>query len=170
MAYEGAASGAKAVLTRMIAGTPAAVYAAVTDPAKLRLWLRPADFVATEVVNDLRVGGAFRFRMRRSDGEFFGAEGVYCEVVPNERVVLTWRWNEGPDDEEQARNETLLTIAVQAVGDATRVTLTHELLPNEAFVQSHSTGWSEALDALARCFPSPASGEHELSSAEACAG
>ena len=170
MAYEGEVSAATAVLTRMIAGTPSAVYAAVTDPAKLRLWLRPADFVTTEVEADLRVGGSFRFRMRRADGAFFGAEGVYCEVVPNERVVLTWRWNEGPEDEVQAREETLLTIAVQAVGDATRVTLTHELLPNEAFVQSHSTGWAEALDALERCFPPLASSEHERLGAELCAG
>lgn len=37
--------------------------------------------------NDLRVGGKFKTRMEAKDGSFgFDFEGIYDEVVPNERI------------------------------------------------------------------------------------
>lgn len=139
---------AKLTLTRRIRARPSKVYAACSRPELLAKWFGPRDFRVCEVDADVRVGGKFSFRMRRDDGGVFGAKGTYREVAPDERLVLTWQWTEGPEGEEPDGVESLVTIDLRADGEGTLLTLTHERLADQESADSHRDGWTEALDKL----------------------
>jgi uncharacterized protein YndB with AHSA1/START domain len=140
--------GATLVLERRIAAPVSLVYSMLVDPDELRQWLGPRGYVVTKLEADARVGGRFVFRMRKDDGGDYGADGEYQEIVPNERVVLTWRWNEAPAGQSLDRSETLVTMEVRADGDMTVLTLTHAQLPDETSAESHGSGWNDGLDKL----------------------
>jgi uncharacterized protein YndB with AHSA1/START domain len=139
---------AQLVLERRIAARPSLVFELLIDPDELRQWLGPRGFVVTAFEADVRVGGAFRFRMQKVGGGDYGADGVYREIVQDERVVMTWRWNEAPPGEPLDRSETLITITLRAEGEDTLLTLIHAQLPGRASADSHAHGWKDGLDKL----------------------
>jgi uncharacterized protein YndB with AHSA1/START domain len=136
------------VLERRIAAPVSLVYSMLIDPNELRHWLGPNDCVVTQFDAEVRVGGTFEFRMRNSDGNNYAADGVYREIVPNERVVLTWRWKEAPPGQPLDRSETLVSFSVRDASGITVLTLVHSQLPDETSVESHGSGWNDGLDKL----------------------
>lgn len=143
--------GAKAVLRRRYQVTPAEVFTACTRPDLLARWLGPNEYDAFDVEVDLRVGGRFAFRMRGADG-VLGAQGIYQEIVPDQRIVLTWQWIEGSASNPPDRVVSLVTIELLEDGDGTRLTLIHAGLPDQKQVSDHALGWREALDKLDTLF------------------
>lgn len=139
--------GVKLVLTRRINAPPARVFDACTRPELLARWFSPRPFEICEVETDVRVGGRFAFRMTGAPG-IYGAEGVYREVVPGKRLVMTWTWVEGPESEPPDGVTSLVTFDLAPDGDGTLLTLTHERLPDQAQADSHREGWIEAFDKL----------------------
>lgn len=137
------------VMERRIAAPVSLVFSLLIDPQELRRWLGPVGYDVTAFEADVRVGGAFLFRMRKLGGGDYGADGVYREIVQDQRVVMTWRWNEAPPGEPLDRSETLITISVRPDGEHTLLTLTHAQLPDPASADSHADGWRGALDKLA---------------------
>ena len=77
------------VLTRAIAAPPSRVYQAWTDPALLKQWFTPAPWTVSSAETDVRPGGASLIVMRGPDGPEMPCHGVYLEVVPNQRLVIT---------------------------------------------------------------------------------
>lgn len=77
------------VLTRIINAPPARVYQAWTDPELLKQWFTPRPWTTPVAELDVRVGGANLIVMRDPDGKEYPNRGVYLEVVPNERLVVT---------------------------------------------------------------------------------
>jgi uncharacterized protein YndB with AHSA1/START domain len=72
--------------------------------------------------------------------------GRFVEVVPNEKVVFTFGWDE-PDHPIPA-GSTTMTITLIPEGDKTRVQLVHSGLPADA-VSDHTKGWDHYLSRLA---------------------
>lgn len=136
------------VIRRTYAASPQRVYEAWTNPELAKQFLCPADVTIGEVKMDVRVGGTFKIEMLHEDREAFVALGVYKEVVPASRLVMTWRWEEdNPADE----HETLLTLEFNPHGSGTELVLTHENLASLESRTNHEHGWStllEKLDAL----------------------
>lgn len=83
------ASDRELILTRIINAPPAAVFKAWTDPTLLKQWFTPPPYVTTVAELDVRPGGSSLIVMRGPDGVDMPNPGVYLEVVPNERLVLT---------------------------------------------------------------------------------
>jgi uncharacterized protein YndB with AHSA1/START domain len=86
------------VLTRVFDAPQKLVFDALTRPEMLRRWYGPQDWTLVICDIDLRVGGEWRFVVRRPDGKEIGQRGVYREVIPPERLVNTewWEdWNPG---------------------------------------------------------------------------
>ena len=140
---------AKAVLKRRVAAPIEEVFDACTEADLLAGWLGPKAFETCKVEADVRVGGRFAFRMTSAAG-VYAAEGVYREITPPTRIVLTWRWTEGPPEEPPDGITSLVTFELARDGEGTMLTLTHEGLPDQAQADSHKTGWSEALEKLRR--------------------
>ena len=72
--------------------------------------------------------------------------GEFIEVVPDERVVFTFGWDE-PDHPIPA-GSTTVSISLIPEGDKTRVRLVHSGLPDDA-VSDHNHGWNHYLGRLA---------------------
>jgi uncharacterized protein YndB with AHSA1/START domain/predicted enzyme related to lactoylglutathione lyase len=60
-----------------------------TDPQSYDEWWGPHGMRTPVCEMDLRPGGVFRTVMRAPDGSEYDNQGVFLEVVPNERIVST---------------------------------------------------------------------------------
>lgn len=88
-------------MTRVFDAPRRLVFAAYTRPELLRRWLGVHNgwsFAVCEI--DLRVGGSYRWVWRGPDGAEMGLRGVYREVVPDERIVATEKFDEAWYDGE----------------------------------------------------------------------
>jgi uncharacterized protein YndB with AHSA1/START domain len=130
---------------RRLKAPPAKVFAAWTDPEKIKRWMGPGEIVAVRVEADARVGGRYRIEMRRPSGEAHNVGGVYHEIVANEKLVFTWSWDPAPGDEP---HESLVTVLLKPDEGGTLLTLIHEQLFDEESRVGHEGGWKGALDKL----------------------
>ncbi len=74
-------------ITRFIAASPEAVYKVWTK--RTGEWWAPRPYTTPIVEFDLRPGGSARTVMRSPDGTDMPHSGVFLEVVPNRRIVMT---------------------------------------------------------------------------------
>jgi len=121
------------------------VFQAFTDLEVLRQWWGPEGFDLPEATLDLKVGGAYDFRMRNPDGAIHNVRGVYREITPPERLVFTWQWIR---DEPTA--EMLVTLTFHDLGGETELELLQEKMPSVESVTAHNGGWSSSFTCLER--------------------
>ena len=65
------------------------VYKVWTDPAHMAQWWGPKDFTNPVYEIDLRPGGEYRYVMRAPDGAEYPGNGVFVEIIANEKLVMT---------------------------------------------------------------------------------
>ena len=133
-------------IKRRLKAPPAKVFAAWTDPEKVKRWMGPGEIKAVAAEIDPRVGGRFLWLMKSPNGEDHDVGGVYREVVANEKLVFTWAWKSTPE------RESLVTVLLKPDGDGTLLTLTHEQFADEAARDGHRQGWNGALDKMEKLF------------------
>jgi len=126
-------------IKRRFNAPPAQVFAAWTDPDKIKRWMGPGEIRTVRAESDVRVGGRYYIGMLTPAGENHDVSGVYREIVPNEKLVYTWAWKSTPE------RESLVTVTFKADGAGTLLTLTHEQFFDEAARDSHKGGWEGAL-------------------------
>ena len=141
-----------ATLVRKIAARRSIVFDAFVTPEGLTSWWGPDEYPVISASADVRVGGHFCVRFRTEDGRIHECQGEFLEVVVPERLVMSWRWSEGGDPEEQG-NVSRVELHLRAVDTGTELTLIHAALRNETSVNSHAGGWDGALNKLLRQFP-----------------
>ena len=120
----------------MIDATPETIWPFLTDPGKHVEW------IGTSAEIDPTPGGVYRVLVQgqhQSVGEF-------VEVVPNERVVFTFGWDE--EGNPIKPGSTTVEISLHPEGDKTLVRLAHRGLPDDA-VSDHTHGWDHYLGRLA---------------------
>ena len=120
----------------MIDATPETIWPFLTDPEKHVEW----EGTVAEI--DPRPGGIHRVLV----GGKHTALGEYVEVVPLEKVVFTFGWDE-PGHPIPA-GSTTVEISLHPEGEKTLVRLTHRDLPDDA-VSDHTVGWDHYLERLA---------------------
>jgi uncharacterized protein YndB with AHSA1/START domain len=133
-------------ITRMFDAPASLVFALWSKPEHLKQWMGPEGFTCPDVEMDFRVGGAYRAMIKSAEhGEnWFG--GVYREIVANERLVFTFKWdNEGPS----AGVETLVTLTFEERDGRTTQTMHQKPFSNVERRDSHVGGWSSAFVKLA---------------------
>jgi uncharacterized protein YndB with AHSA1/START domain len=111
------------VVTRVFDAPRELVFTAWTDQEQLAQWFPPKDFTAPVVEVDPRPGGVFRVVMKGPEGEpwsgaEFPGEGVFTEVVPNERLAFTFA-GEG----DNPPPPILMTVLFEDEGDRTKLTV-----------------------------------------------
>lgn len=77
------------VLTRLIDAPREKLFRAWTEPELIKHWFAPKPWTVPHVEIDLRPGGANLVVMRSPEGQDMPNRGVYLEVVPNARIVVT---------------------------------------------------------------------------------
>lgn len=131
-------------IKRRFNAPPEKVFAAWTDPEKVKRWMIPGNGEAVSAEADVRTGGHYRWIMKSPDGEEHNVGGVYREVIPNEKLVFTWAWISTPD------RESLVTLTFKPDGGGTLMTLTHEQFFDESARDRHESGWNGMMQNLER--------------------
>jgi uncharacterized protein YndB with AHSA1/START domain len=116
-------------LVRDIPGPIERVWAFLTDPKYLALWLSDGLFTG-------RVGGEVRLEM--------GAVGHVTVFEPPH--LLEYTWNE-PEKSRGPVLDTLVRWQLAGVGNRVRLTLTHTRL-SESEAVAHAAGWHALVDGL----------------------
>lgn len=129
-------------IVRTIKAPPAKVWAAITQPELMIHWWGPDAGPTLSAQADVRPGGRFGVVFRLLNGDEHNPTGVYREVVPEKKLVLTWEWPGMPE------RESLVTFLLEPFGGGTELTLIHERLPDEEARKSHEAGWNGLLAKL----------------------
>jgi uncharacterized protein YndB with AHSA1/START domain len=135
-------------MQRVFDAPRALVWRAWTNPEVMVMWLGPVEWPAVSVKQDLRVGGEWRACLRSPDtGQDLWQGGVYREIVPPERLVFTFKWDESHEDGPPV--DTLVTMVLTETEDGqTRMDFTHEGLKSEQSLTGHKHGWNSTADRL----------------------
>jgi uncharacterized protein YndB with AHSA1/START domain len=116
-----------------IAARPEIVFAFFTEPEKLVRWL------GVRATLDAQPGGICRIHL--NDREIVG--GTYLEVVPFNRIVLTW----GAEGSPVPWGSTTVEVTLQPEAEGTRLFLRHWGIPVEQHAQQ-AVGWDHLLARL----------------------
>ena len=128
-------------LRRFYSASREEIFAAWTEPEKMREWLCPDGATISFIQIDLRVGGSFRIDMRSEHGTH-PHTGEYREIIWPEKLVFSW------SSINTGHKETLVTVELIEHGAQTELVLTHEGLPDKKAQEMHTTGWNSILDRL----------------------
>ncbi len=128
-------------IKRRFNAAPEKVYAAWTDPEKMKRWMGPGQVFAKHTESDPRVGGRYTIQMIVPNDEY-NVSGVYREVVPNEKLVFTWAWKSTPD------RESLVTLTFKDDNGGTLMTLLHEQFFDADARDRHNAGWTSTMEKL----------------------
>jgi uncharacterized protein YndB with AHSA1/START domain len=134
-------------IKRFIKAAPDRVYAAWSDPVQLKEWWGPEGVRTRSLVADVRVGGKFRWDLTSPQGEEMSAFGEYRELIPGEKIVFTWKWD---DDENWTTHNSIVTVELFDRDGGTELLFKHEQLPSEESRDRHNEGWNSILDRLGK--------------------
>lgn len=141
-------------ITRTFDAPRTRVFDAWTNPDSITGWWGPKDFTLWFDEKDLEPGGPWRMGMTRR-GEKAVSAGVYREISPPARLVMTHGW-EG-DDGQLRPPQTLLTVTLAERDDKTEMVFTQTGFDDAAARDGHRGGWTEAFDALEKALADAAS-------------
>ena len=133
-------------LHRVLVTKPEKVYRAFIEPDAMAKWLPPNGFTCTVHHLEPKAGGSFRLSFRNfttGRGHAFGGE--YVELVPNERVHYTDRF-----EDPNLPGEIRVTVTLKEVSVGTEVSIVQEGLPDVIPVAACYLGWQESLRNLAK--------------------
>ncbi|MCK9508434.1 MAG: SRPBCC family protein [Pigmentiphaga sp.] len=122
------------------------VYRGLIDPHALAKWNPPDGFTAIIHELDARVGGKFRITfVNFSNGQEHTFGGEYLELVPNQRIVATDRF-----EDTRLPGEIITTYRLRTVTSGTELTVEQQGLPDEIPEDSCRLGWQQCFDLLGR--------------------
>jgi len=145
------------VVTRVFDAPREAVWKAWTDPRRLVRWWGPEGFTSPSCKMDLREGGKYLFCMRSPEGQEYWSTGVYRDIVPLERIVLTDSFADENGNVVPASHygmqgdwplEMLVTVTFENDKGKTIMTLQHAGMPSDT-VSDCEAGWNGSFDKLA---------------------
>ena len=95
----------------MFKAPPERVFRAWSDPKVLVKWWGTDDYQTPDPQIDFRVGGAWRSAMVGPKGEAHTVSGVYREIEPPKRLVMTWGWEQA---DGSRGHETVVEVTLRA--------------------------------------------------------
>lgn len=125
--------------TLFIRTTAAKLWHALRDPATTRQY-----WVDTWQDCEWKVGSSWKLMI--PDGRI-GDAGEVLEIVPEKRLVLSWRNEFQP--QLKAEGFSRMTYDLDAQGDMVGLTVTHEMdMANSKLIEGVSGGWPMILSSL----------------------
>jgi uncharacterized protein YndB with AHSA1/START domain len=133
-------------LHRVLRATPERVYRAFLDADALAKWLPPNGFIGKVHHLEAKVGGTHKMSFTNfSTGHTHSFGGKYLELVPNERIRNTDRF-----DDASLPGEMQTTVSLKPVSCGTDVHIVQEGIPEMIPTESCYLGWQESLVLLAQ--------------------
>jgi len=139
------------VLARIIDAPRENVYRCWTEPELVTQWFAPKPWTTPRAEMDVRTGGSSLVVMAGPDGNEFPNPGVFLEVLPGKKIVLTdaytkaWEPSEKPfmtvvltfEDEGEGRTRYVARVAHWSIADREA----HEKM-------GFHEGWGQCADQL----------------------
>jgi uncharacterized protein YndB with AHSA1/START domain len=130
---------------RVFKAPPERLYRAFLDPDAMARWSPPYGFLGKVHSIDARVGGGYRMSFTNfGTGSTHTFGGTYTELVPNERIRYTDRF-----DDPNMPGEMDITVALRKVMCGTEVTITQAGIPEMIPPEMCHLGWQESMAQLA---------------------
>lgn len=123
------------------------VYAAWTEPRLIAKWLAPGGDFVTGITADLRRGGRYRIEGCHAEGAAYAITGTYLELIPNERVVMSWTYD-GPVASLRGDGSIVIAEMRSLDQNLTELTLTHEKLGNRDGAEITRVSWNSCANKL----------------------
>ena len=128
-------------LHRVLRAPADRVYRAFLDPDAMAKWLPPNGFTGKVHQMDAKVDGAWRMSFTNfSNGHSHSFGGKYLELVPNERL----RWTDRFDDPNLPGVMTV-TVNLKKVSVGTEVDIVQKGIPDVIPPDACRLGWQETL-------------------------
>jgi uncharacterized protein YndB with AHSA1/START domain len=133
-------------LHRVLRATPERIYRAFLDPDAMVKWLPPNGFTGKVHHLDAKVGGTYKMSFKNfTTGHSHSFGGVYLELVPNERICHTDKF-----DDPNLPGEMQVTVSLKQVSCGTELNVLQEGIPDVIPLESCYLGWQESLTLLAK--------------------
>ena len=133
-------------LHRVFKTAPEKIYKAFLDPEAMVKWLPPNGFTGKVDHVDARVGGTYKMSFTNfGKGLAHSFGGEYLELIPNEKIVHTDKF-----DDPNLPGEMTVTITFKTVVVGTEVNIVQEGVPAVIPAEACYLGWQESLTLLAK--------------------
>jgi uncharacterized protein YndB with AHSA1/START domain len=133
-------------LHRVLRAPPERVYLAFLDADAKCKWLPPDGFTGKVHEINATVGGTYRMSFTNfTSGQSHGWSGTYLELVPNERLRYSDRF-----DDPNLPGEMTVTVTLTAVSVGTELHVVQEGIPDVIPVEQCYLGWQESLVLLGK--------------------
>jgi uncharacterized protein YndB with AHSA1/START domain len=113
---------------------PETLFSFFTDPEKMVRWM------GRHILLEPTIGGKYRIDVNGHDI----ATGEYVEIVPNEKIVMTWGWEKS---KLVPPGSSTIEFRLAPKENGTLLVLTHFGLPVEE-IASHNQGWTHYMARL----------------------
>jgi uncharacterized protein YndB with AHSA1/START domain len=132
-------------LHRVLRSKPERLYRALIDADAMAKWLPPYGFTCKVHHIDAKVGGGYKMSFTNfASGHAHSFGGVYLELVPNERLRYTDKF-----DDPSMPGEMTTTVTLRPVSCGTELGVVQEGIPEMIPVEMCYLGWQESLAQLA---------------------
>ena len=133
-------------LHRVLQAPPERVYRAFLDAGAMCKWLPPNGFTGQVHHLEPKVGGTYKMSFTNfTTGKSHSFGGEYLELVPNQRIVNTDKFDD-PNMPGQIRN----TITLKKVSVGTELDVVQEGVPAMIPAEACYLGWQQSLILLAK--------------------
>ena len=133
-------------LHRVLRATPDRVYRAFIDPDAMSKWLPPNGFTGKVHSIEARVGGSYKMSFTNfTTGEAHSFGGKFLELVPNERLRYTDRF-----DDPNLPGEMQTTVTIKQVSVGVELNVVQEGIPEAIPAEACYLGWQESLTLLTK--------------------
>lgn len=133
-------------LHRVLAAQPEKVYRAFLDADAVAKWLPPYGFTCHVEHFDPKVGGTHRMSFKNfTTGKSHSFGGEYLELVPNERIRYTDRF-----DDPNLPGIMRVTVTLKSVSVGTEIDIEQAGVPSVIPPEACYVGWQQSLSQLAQ--------------------
>jgi len=133
-------------LHRVLRAPADRVYRAFIDPDALVKWMAPNGFTGKVHEMDAKVGGGYKMSFKNfTTGNSHSFGGRYVEMVPNERLRYTDKF-----DDANLPGEMQMTITFKTVSVGTELHIVQEGVPEAIPPEACYLGWQESLILLGK--------------------
>jgi uncharacterized protein YndB with AHSA1/START domain len=133
-------------LHRVLRAAPERVYRAFLDADAMAKWLPPDGFTGKVHQLEPKKGGSYRMSFTNfTTGKSHSFHGEFIELIPNERLVYTDRF-----DDPGLAGEMRTTVQLRKVSVGTEVDIVQEGIPAAIPVDACYLGWEDSLTLLTK--------------------
>ncbi len=131
-------------LHRVLRAPAERIYRAFLDPDAMAKWLPPHGFTGKVHQIKAEVGGTYKMSFTNlTTGQSHAFGGEFLELVPNERIVHTDKF-----DDPNLPGQMQTTIVLKKVSVGTELSVVQEGIPSAIPTEGCYLGWQESLTLL----------------------